>query len=505
MKKLSAIMLVIMLAVTAGIIPAFAADNVVNISMMVYDRGEEFSAGNSLTDNELTRWINSQMEPQGVHVNFVPVPRSGADNAVNMMLASNSAPDVIRTYDRQRVGTYAMQGGLTDLTPYVDQLDPDYVAKNGEALKFTQFDGKQYALPGVFSYHGKSNEAYIRKDLLDKLGMEVPKNREELKKFLYAVKEKFPNIIPYAMGGKAEIPKFADWIVSHTSRANERDNYIYEPTFTYLLKPGHKEALQELNQMYLDGIFSPDFALDSDDSKYSQDVANGRVAFVAHNSDACIRAYETAEDPDYHMIEFEPFENPDGNHDVISQDAISHYVFVPKASESRIDAIVKFLRFLTNEENAKNIKYSVIGLGSKLENGIPVKKSNDELHALGLTAQGNDINFMYSNFPFERDALANNLVAVYPKVPLEVAKQKYDVQYSNYFDRCLIPAVLNSDTQAVVLQTKILQFVSNVMTAPAGEFENVYNKEYQVLVDNGLNEVLNERAAWYDEHMAKKE
>ncbi len=503
MKKFLSLALALGMILSIGMTPALAADQLVDIYVMVYDRGEEFIEGNSLTDNALTRWINANMEPQGVHVNFVPVPRSGADNAVNLMLASGTAPDIIRTYDRQRVGTYAMQGGLADLTPYVDQLDPDYVANNAEALKFTQFDGKQYALPGVFSYHGKANETYIRKDLLDKLNMDIPTTREELVAFLYAVKEQFPDIIPFGMGGKMEQTKYPDWILSYTSRANERDNYIYEPTFTIVLKPGHKEGLKELNQLYLDGIFSPDFVLDTDDSKYKEDIANGRIAFVAHNKDDAIKAYATAEDPEYHMVEFDPFLNADGNYDVPSQDALSHYVYVPKASEKRIDAIVKYLRFITNVENAMNIKYCVIGEGSELIDGTPVKKTNDELKALGFTTQSNDSCFMYSNFPFEYDNLVRNYLKNNPDVPENVAEQKINSQYSNYFDKCLIPAVLDSDTQAVVLQDRIIEFVFKVITAPEGEFENVYAKEYQVLVDNGLNDVLNERAAWYDANMVK--
>ena len=66
-------------------------EDIVDINVMVYDRGSEFSSGNSLTDNELTRWINEAMEPQGVHVNFVPVPRSGADDQVNLMLTAGTA------------------------------------------------------------------------------------------------------------------------------------------------------------------------------------------------------------------------------------------------------------------------------------------------------------------------------------------------------------------------------------------------------------------------------
>ena len=63
------------------------------------------------------------MEPQGVHVNFVPVPRAGADDQVNLMLTAGTAPDIIRTYDRQRVATYGSQGGLVDLGPYLERMD----------------------------------------------------------------------------------------------------------------------------------------------------------------------------------------------------------------------------------------------------------------------------------------------------------------------------------------------------------------------------------------------
>ena len=241
-------------------------EKIVDINVMVYDRGDEYSAGNSLTDNELTRWINEQMEPQGVHVNFVPVPRSGADNQVNLMLAAGTAPDIIRTYDRQRVATYGSQGGLVDLTPYMDQLDPAYLSENQDAIGFTQFDGKQYALPGVYAYHGKGHDAYIRQDLIEKMGMKMPTTREELIEVLYAMKENYPDITPMGFSGKITDGMYTNFLLSYVSRANERDNYIYEPTFTTVLKPGHKEGLKQLNQFVLDGIISPDYAVDTDNT-----------------------------------------------------------------------------------------------------------------------------------------------------------------------------------------------------------------------------------------------
>ena len=52
-----------------------------------------------------------------------------------------------------------------------------------------------------------------------------------------------------------------------------------------------------------------------------------------------------------------------------------------------------------------------------------------------------------------------------------------------------------------LLQSLIVEFVFKVMSAPEGKFDEVYDKEYQILVDNHLQEVLDERAAWYDANM----
>jgi putative aldouronate transport system substrate-binding protein len=41
------------------------------------------------------------------------------------------------------------------------------------------------------------------------------------------------------------------------------------------------------------------------------------------------------------------------------------------------------------------------------------------------------------------------------------------------------------------------------MNAPEGQFDAVWDAEYQILVDNHLQEVLDERAAWYDANIAK--
>ncbi len=475
---------------------------IVKITAMFYDRGEEYASGYSLTDNLLTRYINEELAPLGVEVEWIPVPRSGSDNQVNLMLAGGTAPDVIRTYDRERVATYASQGGLCDLTDYMDMLDADFLEKNAEAIEWCQFDGKQWALPGVYGYHGKSNETYIREDLVKAMGKEMPTNKEELIDVLYAAKEAYPDMQIYGFSSKNQFTMYSTWLLSETSRANERDNYIYEPTATIGLKPGHKEALKELNQFYLDGIISQAFIEDTDMSKFEQDVANGNVFFIADDGTESFEAYETAEDPNYRMVAIDCIENLDGSYEVPSQDAFSHYVYVPATAEDRIEAVMTFLGWMSNEENAKNVNFSVIGVGADLnEDGWPVKKSNDELLAMGNTKRGSDICFLYSNFEGNKKYLVSNFMKSNPGVPEDVAEGKIASQYSNYFDKALIGSALPSAEYVPNLQSMIPDLVFKCIAAPEGQFDAIYEAEYQKLLDNHLQEVLDERAAWYDANM----
>ena len=45
-----------------------ASNEIVDIRVMVYERGKELGNGYTTTDNLDTRWINSILEKEGVHV-----------------------------------------------------------------------------------------------------------------------------------------------------------------------------------------------------------------------------------------------------------------------------------------------------------------------------------------------------------------------------------------------------------------------------------------------------
>ena len=241
---------------SAGVSEKGAAKDLTEITVMVYERGNEYPSGDSTVNNRLTRWINSNLEKDGVRVTFIPIVRSGADNTINSMLAANNAPDVIMTYDKERVATYGSQGGLIDLAPYVDRLDPDWLANAKTALLQTQFEGKQYALPRVFEIYGRSHNQYIRKDIVEAMGKKVPTTRAELIDVLYAAKKAYPNMIPYAFSGKITDGKYTNFILSYTSRGWRTTTS--EPTFTNI----PSRVVEGLRQPTArpDGIIPRDFA-----------------------------------------------------------------------------------------------------------------------------------------------------------------------------------------------------------------------------------------------------
>lgn len=491
-------------ASTTETVKADEPQEIVEISVMVFDRGHEYTNGNSLTDNEFTRWVNEQMEPQGVHVNYIPVPRSGADDKINLMLTGGTAPDVIRTYDRQRVATYASQGGLMDLAPYVDTLDATYLEKAEPYLESCQFDGGQYALPGVYSYTGKSHETFLRQDLVEGAGKEMPTNKEELIDVLYAIKDKYPEITPYGFGGKITDGNYTNFILSYTSRANERENYIYEPTFTRILKPGHKDGLRQLNQFVLDGIIDANFVTDTDNAKYEENVYNGKYAFIMDGSDDCIcEAYETSGIEGYHMVEGDFLEDLDGSYAVPSQGAFDFYMYVPATAEPRIDAVVKYLQFLSVEANSVEVRNGIEGLGYDLVDGQVVGRNRADRIAAGTSSNPSDNSMLWGNFDMTLDELIAEYTLEEPEVPAEVCESKIRSQYSNYYHTALIGGALKSDEYVPLLQELIVEFVFKCMLAPEGQFDAVYEKEYQILLDNHLQDVLDERAAWYDANIAK--
>lgn len=236
-----------------------------------------------------------------------------------------------------------------------------------------------------------------------------------------------------------------------------------------------------------------------DDTKYKQSLANGTALFMLDSDgDEALHAYSTI--AGYQMWPVDTLEDADGNHLIPSAQPVSNYAYVPKASEKKIDAIMKYLAWISKRENSLNLQYFIIGEGSTLnDEGIPVLKPKAELKAMGL-ASGGDLDMLTRTPFFGKKNFLENRKGEFPKVPMEYFEAEFDIRYdkSRYYDAYTIGAALPSDQYVPLLQTLIVEMVFKVMNAPEGKFEEVYAEQYKKLLDNRLQQVLDERGAYYD-------
>ena len=127
MKKLVSLVLALAMLLSMAVVASaetaspFTAENPGKLTVAVYDRSNTTDEYGTVTDNYWTNWVNEQMMAEyNIEVEYVAVPRSGAETTFNTMLAGGTAPDIIFYYSTDRVFDFANQGGLADLTADIE-------------------------------------------------------------------------------------------------------------------------------------------------------------------------------------------------------------------------------------------------------------------------------------------------------------------------------------------------------------------------------------------------
>lgn len=146
----------------------------------------------------------------GVSLNFIH-PTGSAAEQLSIMLSSGDYPDVIYHYWTAQEGKKMIKDGVTfDLTPYIEKIAPNFrkalenpVYEKGLALKSDQI----YSMPIFFDNpkFNAYNGYFIRKDWLDKLGLDIPETIAEWEVVLKAFRDNDMN----GNGDKTEEVPFA--------------------------------------------------------------------------------------------------------------------------------------------------------------------------------------------------------------------------------------------------------------------------------------------------------
>lgn len=144
------------------------------------DPNEVFPEGDSYTDNQYTRYIKEQLN---VDIEYLfTASTSDWDTKVNLAITSNQIPDAMPVNATQFNQMYKA-GQLADMTDVYEMYASDTMramvdSSEGLAVENASYGGRMYGL--TYTSDGDYELTWIRKDWLDKLGLEEPKTIEDL-------------------------------------------------------------------------------------------------------------------------------------------------------------------------------------------------------------------------------------------------------------------------------------------------------------------------------------
>lgn len=252
-------------------------------------------AGDTPESNQYSRYVKDNLNID-TKVTWQAATGTNYEQKVNLAISSNDLPDALVVKDTQ-LRAMVKAGQLEDLTDafnrYASPAMKSYMEKtNGVSAEAVTFDGKMYAIPSIQVHSDGVHQMWIRKDWLDKLGLEPPKTMEELENVAKAFVEQDPDgngkndtigIAGQQNGGRL----YANFLES------TNNTYGLDPIFgAYKAYPGYwlkddagnpvygsilpetKEALAKLRDMYANGLIDKELGIRK---AASEPVVNGNA------------------------------------------------------------------------------------------------------------------------------------------------------------------------------------------------------------------------------------
>ena len=248
---------------------------------------------------------------------MISLTNSNEQEAFNLMVASGKLADVICFVNGNELDNLGRNGGLLPLNDLIDKYAPNIKKALEENTQFAKdahsLDGNIYYIPMTPTL--KFSAFYwIRKDWLDKLGLEVPTTTEELHDVLLAFRNEDPN----GNGIKDEIPLFdrrgdrsSDEYLhmwnSSTEFSLKDGKIVYDP-----LEPEFETAVKEFAKWYAEGIVDPEYFTRG--SKSRDVLLASNLGAFTHDQQS-VASYEDklqADIPGFKMIAIAPPVSPTG-------------------------------------------------------------------------------------------------------------------------------------------------------------------------------------------------
>jgi putative aldouronate transport system substrate-binding protein len=489
------------------------------ITVEVFDRGTD-GGKTDPTNNKWTEWIKEKLlKDENIIVEFVPVPRASETQTLINLMAAGSPPDIAYTYSSADITSWSEQGGLFDMASYIDTtlkdlkafLGPDKALLGRDMIRRAQNNttGQVFSIPARRMNVAFKN-VFIRKDWLDKLGLPLPKTKQEFYDALVAFKEKDPGgvgkdkVIPFTLtDAHWDTGMIVDSFIDPSLSDKERwINTVAERNF---LLPGYKEGIRFVNKMYNAGLVDRDFPLYGQTTGMADLIKSGVVGSVIQNWDQIFREGNALltdlrkNVPDAMLVPVDCMESSDGITHKSAYDAAGILFFIPKSCKDP-DAAMRYLNWLSKYENYHFIQTGPEGIVHTMVNGVPKLNPSAPDGWIQNSPQNIDYTIMLNGLFLETEEKSIQAIAAGYPWPADMVSNAYDIAMTNARPGLVVvtktPLTVAGPLNQTLVDKGSVILVESI-TAPVNRFDAVYDAGVADWRASGADAVVAERRAKY--------
>jgi putative aldouronate transport system substrate-binding protein len=396
-----------------------------------------------------------------VKIKFLHPPLGSEKEQFNLMVSSNDLADLLAvapSYYNGGAQKALNDGVIIRLNELIDKHAPNFKKYLNDHPEFVKDmvldDGTIYAFPTfkVEKINRFTDGFQLRKDWLDKYGLQVPNTMDDWYKVLKTFKEKDPESIPFSASANSPT-----WRMFMSAWAIKYDFYQVNGKVKFgQSQPEYKEYITTMKKWYDEGLLDPEFAT-NDTKKLDAKITGNRAgSWHAQLNGGMGRLLDLMKgEPSFKIVGAPTPKAKDGKHYNLSSGTLSapqsELVMVSGSSKKAAEA-VKWMDIAYTEWGHNILNFGIEGKSYNMLNGYP--KLSDAVmkdpklsvvNALGQYSNGN----ASGRFWVEDSRLAEQ-VATYP-AQLEANKVWASADSSLNLPNSLTPTVEESQKLASIM------------------------------------------------------
>jgi len=496
-----------------------------SIVVLTWDRAPEGSAFHA-TDNAFTDWIKEQMlELHNVVVTFDYVGRWQEVDELTMMMRERQAPDVCYTFNYGVIDEFGRQDMVVNLQPYLDasnDLFPNLWALLGYTNLYWNQDqetGRVWSILGTQAFLQRF-VPFIREDWLNTLNMPLPTTLQEFEAALIAFRDNAELLLGADAAQMTPLHMTQDigWVAGPMIESfipndiTDKDFYITDVGAPrHFFRPSSKEAIRVLNRWYHEGLIHPDFALFGQGNETPDNfIRSGFVGALAGHSwdqpyrgggDGWTGRMHELVGPEANFIAIDTFKNDAGEYRKYLGGSTDRNLFIPATTTEPVAALL-YWDFLSRPETIQflqtgweGINYLVTPDGAwanqVVDNQLPQFMQSGMNYDLTMPING--LKLMDTELTVKTRALG------YAGVEGRLIAQSFAVQTNGVRAIPLNMGTLTSEEGMAdtIRERSQAAWALAIVAAPA-DFDSVYDREMQVLLNEFAQASMNERTQLWE-------